>query len=929
MRVGNRLRRGMQTFRGVGLMLGWGIALSASAFQFTLSPESAPMPWTHWQQMPLRTAAMRDAGLAGGDGFQMVFGLAYAPSDPQRAYASIDVAQVWRSDDGGASWRRAHKGFRVIGGLDLAVDPVQRDIVLIAGGEGRFSATDGVYRTVNGGDSWERVLAASYYKLDGPRCGSFFWFDPSSASNGASQVVYAADQGGQGVFRSHNGGASWQNIAVGGLGLIYDFQRHPFRDEFWVSTDGGLYVLRPQGGGYGKTLIDPASAGLPVEPSNTATRIQFNTGNSNVVYALCGVAGFYKSTNGGSSFSVRKSGIPSGIAGKKVASSLDCNPLNPNWLILCHHEIGYGNFMSFNGGETWSTFSNVDNAGLLTAMDSEGKFDSFYVAHRAAFHPSDPLQALIPGRMWEMEKTVDGGASWQFSGNGFCGARVGLGKTSFHFPDARRNEITLFCIDYGPYRSDDGGSTFRTLNPLRVNGARTTPVGAVHPDDPNVIVCASGGWAEQNLIRSSNGGASWSVVDANPVKYRYCAFHPQHASIVYAENRRSDDAGLTWTVLSHAVGDVYPLNGDLVYGYEKSGSATQIYRSHDRGASWSAWGPPIPATGVQEIAVDPTDPDRLYITSTGSGLYILDDGVLTVRNASSGLPVDWFGDYAFRNIAVHPGDPSRIYLSRNNTLKGHTDGVYRSLDRGMTWSNITGNLGPELTVWAIGVDARHDRVYLGTSHGTWFTAGGVGMPQANVLLAGWDGVESTTISSNRVADVAIGGVEATQQWSDSGTLGSHWTAVNAGSVDGTFGSLATGASTEAVFQKGAFMSKVMTPTYVDFIIENHSAFSYELTSFCFDAWRMNNQAVNGYTLGLVGGDLPLMEAIGSGSFVAKGATPVFGAADYDDINVSLAPLPNRLLEPGMRVVFRLRFPAATGTTNVYLDNVAVLGVEAP
>ncbi len=79
-------------------------------FHFNASEsENLPVtqtPWQltgQWQQMPLRTQAMKDAGLFGGEGFQCVFDVEYAPSDPSRVYALVDTSQVWRSDDGGNS----------------------------------------------------------------------------------------------------------------------------------------------------------------------------------------------------------------------------------------------------------------------------------------------------------------------------------------------------------------------------------------------------------------------------------------------------------------------------------------------------------------------------------------------------------------------------------------------------------------------------------------------------------------------------------------------------------------------------------------------------------------------------------------------------------------------------------------------------------
>jgi hypothetical protein len=51
--------------------------------------------------------------------------------------------------------------------------------------------------------------------------------------------------------------------------------------------------------------------------------------------------------------------------------------------------------------------------------------------------------------------------------------------------------------------------------------------------------------------------------------------------------------------------------------------------------------------------------------------------------------------------------------------RGHANGIFRSVDKGGTWKNITGNLGPEININAVHVHPHDGYVYIATSHGTW------------------------------------------------------------------------------------------------------------------------------------------------------------------------------------------------------------------
>jgi ligand-binding sensor domain-containing protein len=119
-----------------------------------------------------------------------------------------------------------------------------------------------------------------------------------------------------------------------------------------------------------------------------------------------------------------------------------------------------------------------------------------------------------------------------------------------------------------------------------------------------------------------------------------------------------------------------------------------------------------------EIDVDPHNPDRVYAASH-RGVWIFDGQHWTVRNDQHGLEKDAFGALNFSTIAVDPTRPNVIYAGQRHSWRGTARGISRSTDRGEHWENITRNLGPDLTVWAITVSPHDGTVWLGTDYGNW------------------------------------------------------------------------------------------------------------------------------------------------------------------------------------------------------------------
>lgn len=193
------------------------------------------------------------------------------------------------------------------------------------------------------------------------------------------------------------------------------------------------------------------------------------------------------------------------------------------------------------------------------------------------------------------------------------------------------------------------------------------------------------------------------------------------------------------------------------------------------------------------------------------------------------------------------------------------------------------------------------------------------------VLAGWHNASQPTPGSELAADVLTDGLAATN------VFGTGWdNYLAAGSVDLTFGTALPGAVASTNNGSGAYLTKSTSGAVMDYSIENRGTSSYELTSLSFDVWRWTVNASAGAEISIVGSDLKLGSypfSIGHVVFPIQSSSPGTTIRNYDDFDISLAGLPDRILKPGDRIQFRLAFDAAVSAINCYLDNVAVIGRE--
>ena len=348
------------------------------------------------------------------------------------------------------------------------------------------------------------------------------------------------------------------------------------------------------------------------------------------------------------------------------------------------------------------------------------------IATPTAFSPVDENIALTAAIRAHIEITTNGGDEWSYFGNGLTGAKAGHGFNSIGWDANDPDRFALFLTDHGTVLTEDYGSVFRNLKiPSTYTGTRTTPVGALDPTPASKLIIAAIGKSSYDgsvLARSDDGGITWTKITGTEGAYRFIAFHPQSTNIIYAGNMKSIDSGKSWNLLSKEIVAIYAGNGDIVYSAKvnNQNKVLIIEKSVDGGTNWTR--PYDPITNItylpEGFCVDTTDQDRIYI-ALKKGVLIWNGSNWELKTDADGLEKDWFGSLRVGHITVDPKHPNVVYAGKTLRTEGHTNGIFRSIDYGKTWKNITYNLGPEFTATAISVNPHNGYVFISSNLGTW------------------------------------------------------------------------------------------------------------------------------------------------------------------------------------------------------------------
>ena len=668
-----------------------------------------------WRVLPIRSQGEFDRGAAGGEALQHMLSIARSRSDPDVVYMSHDCGQVWKSDDNGASWRKTLvSGLWTRTAYSIDVDPVDPETVLLiahAGSNFYDSGYDGIYRSTDGGQSWNWVLAED--KTNPRHLEQNVAHDLSSIdASGAARWYAAFEQ--KALYRSDDHGATWSAQAdLTAHGHVYCLRVHPTNGTVYLATSEGLFVSTDQGG-----TIQP----LGDLPAGAVSGLQVVEKAPHVILAVVAGIGLHSSTDGAQSFAM--------LRPWDEASYVFVNQGFPNVIYLTGLE--HDAWSSTDWGSTWTETDAFPEQGLW--RDTILLYWLGEIAGTKVGISPDPRMpaaaiAFAQATFWKTVDAVDFKSSLTL----FTGYNCEWWARGIKFDRTDPSRFGLLTADAGLVYTENHGDSFVRLSIDRdLIGTWSSMHGADFQPGTGVVVGGVGSsTTNRKLVRTEIVPGwhkeDWTLVDSDSGSYLTVAFHPDDPNLVFAEDKKSIDGGVTWQTipdlgvwgagsLNAMVMGICDADRDVIYAL--NGDRDTILRSDDRGDTWYVYESVTwdfrPKDSKPTFAVDPLDRDKVWALDSGEDLAVFDGtswrstGVLDLAGSTD--PKNFV-----RSVVVDPNDNNIIYAGMYAT---GIPPVWRSVDGGYTWEDISQNL-PRVGASGLVINPHTGEILRGGSDGTW------------------------------------------------------------------------------------------------------------------------------------------------------------------------------------------------------------------
>lgn len=656
-------------------------------------------------------AGLKLRGIGPGIASGRICDFAVNPANRAEYYAAVCSGGLWKTENAGTTWAPIFdtQGSYSIGCITM--DSTNPHVLWVGTGENNsqrsVSFGDGVYRSRDGGKSWEHLGLK-----ESEHIGKIV-IDPRD-----SNTVYVAAQGplwrsggDRGLYKTTDGGKTWNRI-------------------LHISDDTGVNEVH----------MDPRDPNTLYASAYQRRRHVWTLVNGGPESAI------YKSTDAGVTWRKITSGVPDVDKGR---IGMCISPVNPDVvyaIIEAQYDKG-GFFRSMNRGETWEkrnkymasspqyyneivchptdvdtvysldTFMHVTEDGGKTFKPAPRE-DRHVDDHALWIDPHQPDYMLVgcDGGVYE---SFDRGANWDYKPN--------LPVTQF-YRVAVDNSVPFYYVYGGTQDNNTLGGPSRTINPAGIpNEQWFVTVGGdgfepqVDPEDPNIVYSQ---WQHGGLVRHDR--RSGEVVDIKPREkpgddpYRWNWDSPllisphNHQRLYFCCQRvfRSDDRGDSWTAIS----------GDLTRGLDrhklKVFGRVQSVDAVARHKSTSIYG------NIVSFAESPVTADLLYVGTDDGLIHVSDDGGGSWRKEEVFPAVPDITYVSCLTASLHEADT--VFAAFDNHKNGDFKPyLLRSTDRGQTWKSIAGDLPERDIVYSIQEDHVNAKLlFAGTEFGVYFTYDG-------------------------------------------------------------------------------------------------------------------------------------------------------------------------------------------------------------
>ncbi|MCG3125287.1 MAG: hypothetical protein CHACPFDD_00105 [Phycisphaerae bacterium] len=689
-------------------------------------------------------------GIGPGDIGGRTRALAIHPVDHNIMYAGGVSGGVWKTTDGGQAWTPLDDFLPNLAVATIAIDPTDPEVIYVGTGEGFYPVSSptteaiflrglGIFKSQDGGATWSHLAATIN--------SNFYYVNDIRISPDDAQQLFAATW--RGVYRSLDAGQTWTRVLRGStlnqvgcteLAVRSDTSPPVMFAAFGSLQSDGIYRSIDHGSTWSKL-----TTGLPTSDQGRIT-LAIAPSDQNVMYAciaqnfagadeIGALQGVYRSVDGGTTWEQRVNlALPVGknLLGNQLA--IACMPGQG------YHQGWYDNAIvvdaldpevvwvggvdvqrSDDGGVTWGLVSawwqytynglpeepnycHADIHRLLLHPEYDGSSNQslFVCSDGGIFRTDNPRAAtttsicdwtppaevnftslnngydtiqfyhgdadLASGRLLggaqdngSFRATAPDGADWQrtFGGDGgYCAI------------DPRNPNVLYVEIQFFPqiYKSINGGQTFikRVTGITGDSGSFINPI-AMDQVNPSILwACGNRPW------RTTNGANSWAAAgpDFSPgAAISAVAIAPSNHEIVYlgfsdGYVQRSDDAlaaNPTWVSRSSGLRagtgyvswvEIDPVDPDVAYATYSTFGGGKIFKTINGGVSWAnvtgSGLTGLPDLPVNCVAINRIDRDLVY-AGTDLGVFVSESGGTTWIADDAGLPhtivesFDWQG----------------------------------------------------------------------------------------------------------------------------------------------------------------------------------------------------------------------------------------------------------------------------------------------
>ena len=694
--------------------------------------------------------------------------LEVVPGQPYTFYAAYASGGLWKTTNNGHTFEPLfdHQPTMIMG--DIAVDPNNPETIWVGTGENNSSRSSyggmGIYRSDDGGQNW-RYMGLG----DTNRIGRIL-IDP----NDSDRLYVAAlgklyTPGGQrGIFRSIDGGKSWQQILKGGdwTGVIdlvfkpddpktlyassWDRKRRPWDfteggsgSAIYKSTDAGDSWSRLEGGlpngdfvgriGLAVSAASPDTLYASIDNQQQLPEGQWNMGdrpiNAKRLRSMTKEEFLAQDKNEIERF-IRDSDFDVSIDADKLIEWVKSDKVSIQDII---DELGDANASLFNtdivGLQVWRS----DDAGASWNLTHDGPLDQVVYSYGYYFgeirvSPKDVNQVYVLGV--PVVKSDDGGKTW----SSVQGRDVHVDYQSMWI-NPEHPEHLLIGNDGGADVSYDGGQTWVKLDAQPLGQFYTVNVDMAEPynvygglQDNGTIRCSSQNRWETgaNCVRINGGDGMYVAVDPRDNKTTYSGSQFGYYARLGANGERDEvrprnafgDPALRYNWNTPVILSSH--NADVVYF-----GANRLYRSMDQGETWTAISDDltrsknrgdVPYGTLTTVSESSLQFGLIWAGSDDGQLWVTESGGAGWKDVAGKLPKDrWVS-----RVEASAHERNRAYV----TLNGYRDDdirayVYRTDDLGKNFKDISKGL-PDEAVNVIREDPlMEDILYVGTDRGVY------------------------------------------------------------------------------------------------------------------------------------------------------------------------------------------------------------------